>query len=485
MIILKLKVMHFIERLFCLFLILLFIPIFSFAVNGEDRIIDKVTGIDSNGNIETIALKKPKVILSKTEIFHYEILNVYLYNLNNIKLDQLHIRVYKREKTSASMGKIYNVPFLREGDRLRASWLPDWNAEDGDYEIRIYYKDRKLKTNKNITFKIKRRVPPKIDDLISVVDLELNSSLKNKSLITPSSSYSDYLAVLDWTKFMNADALWILSGETTSFRESKEKIGPWDKGPLENLHLLKEHAPESGIKIGAYIMAFYVPGDNGVTNRYKAGIGYDSKKDLLYFSKHISLKSENRIEDIIELARSFQDDPKINFIGFDFIRTGRADGYELAEEVIKETNIKTPGYWNHLSREEKIKWFAKKIEVENDQIIIEKWRWLRAHKVAIITKRIIEESKITKPVWVYTLGWDHGREHGQDPIMFFDAGVDIDAVMLYEANEAQFESLIIQWNNYIKKGQGNIFIGNCVDYKLLDSKTLSPPGELYSVNRQV
>ena len=100
----------------------------------------------------------------------------------------------------------------------------------------------------------------------------------------------------------------------------------------------------------------------------------------------------------------------------------------------------------------------------------------------MITKRIIREAHITKPVWVFTLAWNHGKEHGKDPVMFFDAGVSIDAVMLYEANSQQFSRLLKQWNNYISDGEGNIIIGNCIDYNLLDSDKLNPPQELFRRN---
>jgi len=60
--------------------------------------------------------------------------------------------------------------------------------------------------------------------------------------------------------------------------------------------------------------------------------------------------------------------------------------------------------------------------------------------------------------------------------------VSIDAVMLYEANSQQFSRLLKQWKNYISEGEGNIVIGNCIDYNLLDSDTLNPPQELFRRN---
>ncbi len=452
---------------------------------AEERIYDEVVGIDKYGNVESLIMEKPKVGLSKHEIYHYDILTVHFYNINNLDADSLYMRVYKNGKVYLSFGMVADIPFLQDQENeniLKAVYLPDWNESAGYYEIKLFYRGKRLETDGKIIFSLKRRVLPEIKKGISIVDLETNNSIKNKKFTGPSGLETDYSAIISWAKFMKADALWILSGETTSFKRRGKDDFPWDPGPLENLDLLKKLAAREELDIGAYVMSFYVPGKLGVPERYEPGLGYNSEKDYLFRSRHISLGSEKRISDIIDLVKSFQNDPEIKYIGLDFIRTGRADGYELAGSVIDETNIVTPVDWNKYSTEDKIKWFANKIEVEKDSIIIEKWRWWRARKVALITKRIIREANITKPVWVFTLAWNHGKEHGQDPVMFFDAGVSIDAVMLYEANSQQFSRLLKHWKNYISDGEGNIIIGNSIDYKLLDSDTLNPPQELFRRN---
>lgn len=460
------------------------------GLNAESRIFfNDVVGIDEKGSVERTVIEKPKVVLSKSEIYHYEILNVYLYEVSDLNVEYLSMRIFKNDVIHHSVGSVFNISFFQDSSpesqsRLKAVYLPDWNEKEGSYEIKLYYGEKQLESDEKIIFTLKRRPLPFVKKGISIVDLEMNDSIKNRTFKNPAGLTSDYPAILEWAQFMNADALWILSGETTSFKKRPAQNMPWDKGPLENLNLLKKIAGQYDIDIGAYIMSFYVPGKYGVPERYKAGIGYNSNNDYLYPSKHISLVSEQRIQDIIDLAHQFQNDPYIAYIGFDFIRTGRADGYELGPAVIDETNIKTPPDWETLSVQEKIKWFARKVEVEKDPLIIEKWRWWRAHQVAEIVHRIIEEAQITKPVWVYTLGWNHGKEHGQDPVMFFDAGITIDAVMLYEANRQQFARLLDHWKSYIEKGEGNIIVGNCIDYTLLDSDSLSPPEELFRRNVQ-
>jgi hypothetical protein len=457
----------------------------SFPLHGDkSRIYDTVTGIDGNGSIEHLAPPRPQITLSKNEIYHYEILEVFLSGIDGLPGERFTMKVSRDGRLYPSVGMEQDISFTELNTSLRAVYLPAWNQQEGLYKIELLYNGNPLRTNAPITFRLLRRPVPKIDDGLSIVDLEMNKSIRTQSYVDPSGRRTDYSAILEWARFMNADMLWILAGETTSFRERERGESPWDAGPLENLQLLKALAPQYGIDIGAYIMSYYVPGKNSVPERYESGIGYDADTDSLYRSRHISLASDLRLRDMIELARQFQNDPRIGYIGFDFIRTGRVDGYELAEQVVFDTNIRTPANWAAMSAPDRIRWFARKIEVDKEPLIIEKWRWWRAHEVAEIIKQIMEQARITKPVWVYTLGWNHGKEHGQDPIMFFDAGVTLDAVMLYEATQGQFARLLNHWNNYISAGQGNVLVGSCVDYKLLDSDTLSPPEEFFRRNTE-
>ncbi|MBN2322690.1 MAG: hypothetical protein JXQ30_03065 [Spirochaetes bacterium] len=461
------------------------------VVSADTYIQDEVTGYDSKGKVEELVIEPSFVILSRDTLYHHETIEVLIESELYLDPDSVTMRVYNGEQSIPCLGGEKELPFQeqirRNGRyRYRAVFLPPWNQPDGQYEIRLEYGGNRMVTGKPILFTMKRRVPPELHGL-SVVDLEMNGSILTKNVTGPGGRKKGYLSLLDWAQYMGADALWILAGETTTFPErvasDTVRNAPWwDAGPLENLDLLKTRALDYGMDTGAYIMCFYVPGSRGVPSRYEPGIGYNVETDRLYRSRFISLGCEQRIQDIVELVRTFQNDPHIRYIGFDFIRTGRGDGYELAPLMVRETGIRTPTEWDRMSGPEQSRWLARKIEVEKDPIVLEKWRWWRARTAARIIERIISEAHVTKPVWVYTLGWDHGREHGQDPVMFFDAGVTIDAVMLYESDRFQFPRMLDQWKRYMKAGQGNILIGNCVDSRLLDSESLSPPQELYRRN---
>jgi hypothetical protein len=474
--------------------------LFVILLNGDGRIESTITGVDAKGRVETLKdaiimdpnpkghnqeSGEPRMILSGSEIYRFEPLTVMIRNLSGVEAAGLYLQVTRDGKVQKSGDGLAKLPVLPDPNGNegwhKAVYLPDFNERAGTYEIAAYNAGGEIVPFR-AAFTIKKRQLPPVKKGLAVVDLEMNASVRRKSFLSPDGTEKDCSALLEWVRFMDADALWILSGETTGFQVKSPSDDPWDHGPLDNLAALKGFAPKFGVDIGAYIMCFYVPGYFGVPPRYEAAMGYDSSTDTLYRAKHISLDSERRILDIIELARRFQADPYIHYIGFDFIRTGKTDGYELAEDVVRVTNAQAPENWETLSRVEKIRWFARKIEMEKDPLLIEKWRWWRAHKVAGIIKRVIEEAGITKPVWVYTLGWNHGKEHGQDPVMFFDAGVSIDAVMLYEATREQFKNLLPQWKSYLRAQDGNIIVGNCVDEKLLDSDTLTPPDELFRRN---
>jgi hypothetical protein len=464
--------------------------LFAVLLNGDGRIESEITGVDAKGRVETLRdetpeSEEPRMILSGAEIYHFEPLTVMLTNLSGSEASGIYLQVTRDGKVRKSGDGLARIPVLQDPSGkegwYKAVYLPDFNERAGTYEIAACNAGGEISPYR-ATFTIKKRRLPPVKKGLAVVDLEMNAAVRRKSFFSPDGTKKDCSALLEWVNYMDADALWILSGETTGFQAKSLLDDPWDLGPMDNLAALKGLAPKFGVDIGAYIMCFYVPGDYGVPPRYEAATGYDGSTDTLYKAKHISLDSERRVQDIIELARRFQADPYVHYIGFDFIRTGKTDGYELAEDVLSDTNARTPENWNILSREEKIRWFARKIEIEKDPLIIEKWRWWRASKVAGIIKRVIGEAGITKPVWVYTLGWNHGKEHGQDPVMFFDAGISIDAVMLYEATREQFKNLLPQWKSYLRAQDGNMIVGNCVDEKLLDSETLTPPDELFRRN---
>jgi len=126
--------------------------------------------------------------------------------------------------------------------------------------------------------------------------------------------------------------------------------------------------------------------------------------------------------------------------------------------------IKVDKNFYRLDKFERMKWLGKKIRIKKDKKIISKWNWYRARKMSLIIKEIIERAKIKKPFFAFTLSWRKGWEHGQDLIMFKDAGIDFFNLMLYECTDMEFKKLIADLKKYLRKNQINLNLGNQIDW---------------------
>jgi hypothetical protein len=123
-------------------------------------------------------------------------------------------------------------------------------------------------------------------------------------------------------------------------------------------------------------------------------------------------------------------------------------------------------------------YFARKKVMRRDLDFIDAWQWWRAHKVAAIVRRVKAELGDKKPLWAFTLTWDKGWHHGQDPVMMNDAGVDIDALMLYEATAEQFDFMVRNWNRYVRRSDVQLIVGDVLDWSL-HQKSPDGPKEFY------
>ena len=182
-------------------------------------------------------------------------------------------------------------------------------------------------------------------------------------------------------------------------------------------------------------------------------------------TRAISLRDENRIRDVAALLKRFARIPEVDFVGLDYIRNALG-GCELAEDFYAEMpGVSPPPDWGRLSVSEKMVYFARKKGMRRDLPFVDAWQWWRAHAVGRIIRNIKAEVG-AKPLWAFTLTWDKGWHHGQDPVMFNDAGVDIDALMMYEADEDQFRMILKDWGSYVRRGDAQLMVGDIVDWPL-------------------
>ncbi|UPT72876.1 MAG: hypothetical protein M0D55_13230 [Elusimicrobiota bacterium] len=118
-------------------------------------------------------------------------------------------------------------------------------------------------------------------------------------------------------------------------------------------------------------------------------------------------------------------------------------------------------------------WLARKKIMRRDENFVDAWQWWRARRVALIVKDV-KERLGGKPLWAFTLTWDKGWHHGQDPVMMNDAGVDIDALMFYEADKPQYAAMVKSWHDYVHRGDVQLMPGNIFDWGLHQKDEAGP-----------
>ncbi len=319
------------------------------------------------------------------------------------------------------------------------------------------------------------RIPVKNQNSFCAMVLEYGGNIRQKKIIGPDNKKGTWKNIIKWCEYANADALLMLGAETETYNSRVNAKVPFDPMKLKDVEIIGKEAKKNNLIFGAWVMSFGIQGRKYEKVGYQPSLAYNKNTGALYPSyMHISMGDPKRFNDLLNVVKRFDRDPNVDMIGIDYIRTGHLDGYELADEVVRDMNIQVPDNWDNMGKLDKAKWFAYQLRVKKDKDILEKWQWWRAHYSATIVNKLITLSGTKKPVWVFTLGWHHGKEHGQDPLMFTDAGVAYDFVMLYEANQAQFRQVLVDWKGYLSAQQANIVVGQTTDVKLLDSFYLNP-----------
>lgn len=429
-----------------------------------------------------------QVYTSKRSYYRYELVEILADYRPDLRTPAsngtLSAKVYVNNRLVKTVADMSEVPLTwdSESKLWRGRFPIPWNPPLGDYEVLVTAQPDNpgavLKAT--ASFQVVGREPPAVPAGLTVIAVENYSDLNVRKLPGLDGTPGDYRRIVDWAEYMGADAVFCLAGMTdgTPRYDRSGRLLPFRPDILHFTKLISAEAKRRGLLYGAWVMSFMMQVRNFEKFGYRPSIGYDHTTGLLTHSYHISIGDRKRLDDLVEVVKELDRNPNIDYIGLDYIRTGHVDGYELVDEVVADMSIPVPPNWDRMGPRERIVWFARKIKVEKDESVIEKWRWWRAHKVALNVKEVIERSGTRKPVWLFTLGWEHGKQHGQDPLMFNDAGITYDAVMLYEANQQQFRQVLVDWRKYLRARQVNILCGNSVDITLLDSPVLTPPEEI-------
>ncbi len=298
-------------------------------------------------------------------------------------------------------------------------------------------------------------------------------------IMRPDGTKGDWRAMLDWAQYIGADTFWFRGGVTTAYNSSQALSfdQPWVKRNIEALAALGDEAHRRGLKFGAWAVAYEtypnkptpaLPDPNMYKPPYRFAKDISRSSGKVSDTCWVSLLDEERARHLQEFFEYLQALPQVDYIGLDYMRVERA--YEMTERFASQMPVQLPDDWD--SRSQKSKWLyvAKKVETEWNQAsgrdFYDCWNWWRSHLAAEILAGIINQGKITKPVWIFTLGWKTGHQHGQDVVMFHDAGAALLAPMLYQCDSYEhFDFLINDWRQYLQPGEVNLLPGDEVsDY---------------------
>ncbi|MFI5347547.1 MAG: hypothetical protein ACHQ51_14325 [Elusimicrobiota bacterium] len=349
-----------------------------------------------------------------------------------------------------------------------ARWPVPWNAPVGDYLPVLLGRDDLKERLHAVPFRIGRRTPAPLPKGFVVLTLESVAPLATMRVKAPDGTMKDWRGLLDWAQDVGADAFWVLGGQSPGLQDGQV----WVDTNLKMLHEVAAECRARGLKFGTYAMYSLTMSKTVKIPGYEYGLEIKDAQPVV--TRAVSLAEPKREDDVVKLLKPFADDPNVDFVGLDYIRNALG-GYELVDDFVSEMpGVPVPAEWPKLSRQERMVWLARKKIMRKDMDFIDAWQWWRAHRVALIVKRIKARLGDKKPLWAFTLTWEKGWHHGQDPVMMNDAGVDYDALMFYEADKPQYEAMLKAWHGYIRRGDVQVVPGNIFDWGLHQKDPAGP-----------
>ncbi len=340
-----------------------------------------------------------------------------------------------------------------------ARWPVPWNAPAGEYfpVLAGAGLGSRLDTR---PFRIERRVPRPLPPGFVAATLETADPLASFSVLGPDGRREDWRGLLDWAKALRADAVWMLGGQSPGERGSV-----WRAGNIVRLDEVARECRSRGLKFGVYAEYSLTASTDGE----RVG-GYEYAREVQdgrpRLTRAISLRDPRRPADAAAFLKPFAEDPAVDFVGLDYIRNALG-GDELVDDFAAEMpGLALPPEWPRLTRAERMVWLARKRVMRGDAAFLDAWNWWRARRAALIVREVRARLGAGKPLWVFTLTWDKGWQHGQDAAMMNDAGADVDALMFYQADRRQFAAMLKQWHSYLRRGDAQVAPGEIFDWDL-------------------
>lgn len=411
---------------------------------------------------------------SKTEHLHYDIVELSLVS-GDPALDESFAAAPPRFVVRRGTETVTTIAGIREMRAVRAvpgrwtaRWPVPWNAPPGEYRPALLGRPDLAERLTIAPFTVARRKPKLMPRGFVVATLESVMPLATMKVRGPDGQETDWRGLLDWAKYVGADAFFMLGGQSPGL--GKDEI--WMQTNLKMIPTVAAECKKRGLQFGVYAM-FSLTMSKVPLPGYEYGLEIKDAQPVV--TRAISIRDNKRLSDVAAFLKPYADDPNVDWVGLDYIRNALG-GYELVDDFVAEMpGVIVPPEWRKLTRDERMTWLARKKIMRRDMDFVEAWEWWRARRVALIVKEI--KARLGgKAMWAFTLTWDKGWHHGQDPVMMNDAGVDIDALMFYEADKAQYGAMMKSWNEYVKVNDVQVLPGNIFDWGL-HQKDEAGPGE--------
>lgn len=366
--------------------------------------------------------------------------------------------------------------------RFRLAQPASWPWETPDEQARRLRKERRQRDKTKpeqvegegfcvarTRFEVRGARPPALPAGMCAATWEEMLPTDNVRVRRPNGQMGDWRAIFEWCAFMGADTLWVRGAVTSAATQTLTMDQPFVPTNLQLIPKLAAEAHRRGLKFGAWAMAYNTLPEQSASNARKPP--YLWAKDIsrstgrMQDTSFISFLDQRRLGHLSDFFAAMQADPNVDQVGLDYIRT--EPGYELTDRFASNMPVELPAAWAKMTTQQRWKYVADRVEPPGcyqHAEFYDAWNWYRAHLGAEIVARLIHRSGIKKPVWVFNLSWRHGTQHGQDPLMFNDAGVSIVAPMLYQTDVRQFDGFIVQdWSRYLRAGQVNLACGDQLD----------------------
>jgi len=376
----------------------------------------------------------------------------------------------------------------------RARWPVPWNAPDGDYDLRLDTAafPASVASIRQGGFRVVSRPFEPVPAGLGVLTLEGQGSLAR--FAGPDGGAPRLSALAEWADYIGADTVLIQGAESSGFTAKLPSDFPWHSRPRGPVSDLAAECHRRGIRLGVYILSFMVGGPPEHSPDYEYGVHYQRGQAIagldLPKRRGISIREAKRPGDIVKILNHWAAVDGVDFLGLDYIRPVFGS-QELVDDFLREMpGAEKPEGYDAWTPQQRMVWIGRgrmlapraDQKTEPRYRTSDQWFWYRAHRTAGVVRQIAEGFAGKKPLWAFTLSWQKGWEHGQDPAMMRDAGIDINGIMLYEADDAQYRGLVRQWNAYTRDARFNLVVGNTFDWKL-HQKTIDPSGPEAMVQR--